>query len=467
MLSVILTRELSFHERVQQMLRLGCERFGLPVGILARIRGQAYEVQRLHLVRPMLLEAGDTFHLTATACAPAARTNQAVCFHDAPADSRISHPGYADCPPRAYLGAPVRVNGGVWGTLNFSSPDPRPEPFTDAQLHEAQMLAEWIGLQLAQEDLVKRLRRSEGELRAMHAACPLGMFMTDVEGNCIRINQQYTQITGVNSDDALGDGWMRAVHEEDRPRVEAQWRKAALAGRLYESKHRFRQYDGGVVWTHTLAAQIYEDGKLSGYVGTVEDITARHEAQRKLEYAAMHDGLTGLPNRRQLHDRIAAAIERKQRDPDYQFALLFLDFDGFKQVNDTFGHERGDRLLVHIAERIRRTLREHDAAATPPCGHLPARIGGDEMVILLENLTDPNDAMRVADRVHEVTSQPFDVRGQLIQITASIGAAFGAAELSVDHLIRRADAAMYQAKREGKARTAAYAGDPAPVTSAA
>jgi diguanylate cyclase (GGDEF)-like protein len=156
-----------------------------------------------------------------------------------------------------------------------------------------------------------------------------------------------------------------------------------------------------------------------------------------LETQALSDALTGLPNRALLTDRLDQAIRRCERDPDYKYAVLFLDFDRFKIINDSLGHEVGDLLLVSIAERLSSNLRAGDTASNPGDGHVPARLGGDEFVILLDGITEYDDAVTVAERLQEALSAPHKIGDHDVISTASIGIVTSAGDYGrADNVLR-------------------------------
>ncbi len=175
---------------------------------------------------------------------------------------------------------------------------------------------------------------------------------------------------------------------------------------------------------------------------------ALRESQERLLHDAVHDSLTGLPNRTLFMDRLERAVERGKRKPNQRFAVLFLDFDGFKYVNDSLGHPLGDQLLVLAAGRLQSCVRSSDTLA---------RLGGDEFVMLLDDLQVVSDATEIAERTLGVLKQPFDLDGHSLTLSASIGVVFsGAGLLQADDILRDADIAMYQAKQAGKARYAVF-----------
>ena len=182
------------------------------------------------------------------------------------------------------------------------------------------------------------------------------------------------------------------------------------------------------------------------------EVAVRRRAEDQLRHAAFHDKLTGLCNRDLLIDRLERCMDRARRHPDYKFAVLFLDVDGFKEINDRLGHFVGDQLLVAIADRLQSCLRSTDSLL-PVESNTVARIGGDEFVVLLDGIDERGDASIVAQRVQDSLSEPFRINDHEIFTTASIGIAFNELECeNADYLLRDADTAMYYAKAAGKAR---------------
>ncbi len=190
-----------------------------------------------------------------------------------------------------------------------------------------------------------------------------------------------------------------------------------------------------------------------GVVATFADVSDRKRTEEQLRHAAEHDTLTGLPSRSLLTDRLQQAINRAKRMPGYQFAVLFLDFDRFKIINDSLGHEVGDQLLISISERLRANLRDIDTPVRLGEGHLPARLGGDEFVILLDGIEGPRAAVIVAERLQQALAKPHVLDGHQVISTASIGIVVSDGKYeNPDDILRDADTAMYQAKSSGKAR---------------
>lgn len=242
------------------------------------------------------------------------------------------------------------------------------------------------------------------------------------------------------------DQWMQRIHPDDR--IDFQRRmQAHIQGKSDHFIHECRLFhrDGSVVWVMVRGLAVRgDDGKPKRMAGSMSDVTARKRAEERLSHDAFHDSLTGLPNRNLFLDRIDLAMRQSRRRQRATGALLFLDLDRFKNVNDSVGHSMGDRLLVQIAHRLTELLRPADTIA---------RLGGDEFAILLPDVRNATAAGQVAERILEVLGGRFVISGHEIFATASIGIALNTMEYErPEELLRDADIAMYRAKANGKAR---------------
>jgi diguanylate cyclase (GGDEF)-like protein len=244
--------------------------------------------------------------------------------------------------------------------------------------------------------------------------------------------------------------WLDKVHPDDLEQLQV-----ALAAHLrgltehLEKEYRMLHRDGTYRWVLTRGLLVRNpEGVAYRVVGSQTDIDARKKAEEQLLHDVVHDALTGLPNRTLFLDRLSQVLERANRSAEYTFAVLFLDLDQFKVINDSLGHNAGDELLVAIGQLFRRSLRSTDTVA---------RLGGDEFVILLDDLHDPNEAVRVAMRIQDALKAPFQVQGQFAYTSASIGivSSVHGYERTMD-ILRDADIAMYQAKAMGKACYAVF-----------
>ncbi len=272
-----------------------------------------------------------------------------------------------------------------------------------------------------------------------------GIAITDTVGTIIDVNNAFTRITGYPRDEALGQNLR--IHKSGRHEPEfyaALWRDLVKKGYWHgEIRNRSKN---GEVYTEMLTISAVRDdqGKTQHYVGLFSDITAQKTYQKRLEHIAHYDALTSLPNRVLLADRMHQAMVHVERQGQ-QLAVAYLDLDGFKDINDTYGHEVGDQLLIIAATRMKETLREVDTIA---------RIGGDEFVAVLNILADAKASVQMLARLLDTTAQPVHIDNLVLRVSASIGVTFypQAESVDADHLLRQADQAMYQAKLAGKNR---------------
>ena len=247
------------------------------------------------------------------------------------------------------------------------------------------------------------------------------------------------------------DQWFDRVHPDDRERLFGDL-GLHLEGRTphLETEHRVRHLDGSWRWMLVRGAAVREAGGGKAYrlAGSQTDISERKSAEEKLLHDALHDALTGLPNRSLFMDRLGQAMAFQQRRADYRFAVLFVDLDRFKTVNDSLGHMQGDLLLVQVSRRI--------AGCVKP-GDTVARLGGDEFAVLLEDFFDPEEPLRAADRIQEALAAAHDLEGTEVFASASIGVALGTPGYTrAEELLRDADTAMYRAKDLGRSTHAVF-----------
>jgi diguanylate cyclase (GGDEF)-like protein/PAS domain S-box-containing protein len=268
------------------------------------------------------------------------------------------------------------------------------------------------------------------------------IMIVSADGLIRYVSPSVQRVLGHPVETLLGSAFVDLMHPEDR-----EWAVPFLAGPAHRCTQlppvawRLRRVDGSWLHGETVGSNLLDDSAVAGLVLATRDVSERKTLEERLAHHAFHDSLTGLANRRQFQERVQAALLDPRRRAS-GLAVLFLDLDDFKTVNDSLGHSAGDELLVYVAQRLKRCLRAHD---------LPARIGGDEFAVLLDNAGSEAEVEAIAHRIVSVLDEPHTVQGTEVLARASIGIAVpGVDEYDGDSLLRNADTSMYSVKRTGK-----------------
>jgi diguanylate cyclase (GGDEF)-like protein/PAS domain S-box-containing protein len=279
-----------------------------------------------------------------------------------------------------------------------------------------------------------------------------GLWDWDIRSGSVFFSSRWSEIFGLKNGDMVGsiEEWFSRVHPDDVDRVRREL-DAHLRGDAddFRSEHRIITKQGDELWVLARGQAIFSSTRAPlRMAGSFSDTTLRKNVEDQLVHNAMHDLLTGMPNRALFLDRLGRSIERLRRNPDTIFGVLYLDFDRFKLVNDSLGHNIGDLLLIASARRLETSVRGIDTAA---------RLGGDEFVILLDDIAGPEDAIAVAERVQKDLGIVFQLEGYQVYNSASIGIVISRPDYErADEVLRDADIAMYHAKLLGRARYAIF-----------
>lgn len=272
-----------------------------------------------------------------------------------------------------------------------------------------------------------------------------GIMITDPSGAIIDVNQAFTRITGYQHDEVLGrNPRLLSSGRQSKDYYIALWRGLIEQGHWYSEVWNRRKSGEVYAALQTISAIQDAQGRTLQYVALFSDITVLKEQQNLLEHIAHYDALTNLPNRVLLADRLRQAMSQVLRHP-HLLAVAFLDLDGFKAINDNYGHDAGDQLLIAVSSRMKEVLREGDTLA---------RLGGDEFVAVLLDLADVNESLLILTRLLDAAAHPVQFGNVMLQVSASLGVTFypQAENVDAEQLLRQADQAMYQAKLSGKNR---------------
>ena len=330
---------------------------------------------------------------------------------------------------------------GHWKLLEATVDDLRHDPIVD-------------GLIIACRDVGDRrrieseLREAQERFRSTFENAPIGMALTAVDGRFVRVNRALAQMVGRAEDQLEGASALSLTHPDDREAVQEALRRLVTgADPNHRLEQRFVHADGRPVWV-ALTASIVRDphGHPLYLMSQVEDVTERRASGARLAHQAVHDPLTGLPNRVRFVERLRSALSAQ--DSSGRVAVLFVDLDHFKMINDSLGHAAGDRLLVAVADRLRAAIRPSDTLA---------RSAGDEFTILCNRVPDEATAVELAERIAAAVAKPLALVEGEVFVTASVGIALATDDLETpETLLRSADAAMHRAKEQGRARSEIY-----------
>ncbi|MDD5250626.1 MAG: EAL domain-containing protein [Rhodocyclaceae bacterium] len=312
---------------------------------------------------------------------------------------------------------------------------------------DSQLLQRAMRYAMERKEAENALRASEERYALAAAGANDGLWDWQLQEQRIYFSPRWKAMLGLADGDvgAKPDDWLLRIHPDDLPAVREHLARC-LQGRDHhlETEYRIRHADGSYRWMLSRGIAIHDShGIALRLAGSQSDIHERKTAAEQLLHDALHDSLTGLPNRALLLERLQRAMDRAQRSPESIFAVLFIDLDRFKNVNDSLGHEAGDKFLIECARRLALCCRPADTLA---------RLGGDEFILLLEDISGEADAIRVAERVQVLFGDAFTIFDHELYMSGSIGVALSSPRYTLpEELLRDADTAMYKAKTLGKA----------------
>jgi diguanylate cyclase (GGDEF)-like protein/PAS domain S-box-containing protein len=348
---------------------------------------------------------------------------------------------------RSLVCIPIMRSGHLVGMVGFDAVR-SPRQWESEEVALLNVVGDLIGEAMARSESDRALRSSELRRAYAESLAGMGSWEWDIENDRFFASEEWRKLTGLHDAELDRDRVLQLTPPEERGMVESALSRAMESDGPYDLEHRMVRADNGeTIWVRVHAEMIRNDGERPRLRGFAQDISAQKDAEARLFRMAHFDALTSLPNRSLLLDRLDQAVRRLRRIGS-GVGVLFIDLDHFKKVNDTLGHEAGDRVLLDAASRLREVVREMDTVA---------RIGGDEFIVLVEDVKAPDALAVIAEKILRVFLRPFELDDRQITLTASIG--ISTCVKAVDRrgdadcpqiLMRNADTAMYQAKAEGR-----------------
>lgn len=325
----------------------------------------------------------------------------------------------------------------LWGVSDFLEKG----SFDEAMLHRV------IRYAVAHARALEELEESQLQYRELVTSLCCGLWDWNLEDDTVFYSRPWKSMLGLLAEE-VGDSpdeWLTRIHEEDRERVlRAIEHHKARPEACFVVEHRVTTAGGDTIWVEARGQAVLRGGRAVRLVGSLVDVSERKRVEEELVHQTFHDPLTGLPNRTHMLTALDRCVARSGRRQGMRFAVLVMDLDRFKSINDTLGHGFGDQLIVMVARRLKSALRPED---------LIARMGGDEFAILLEDIREPSDVLRIAERVRRLFDAPLTLDGQEFHVQASTGIAISEPGYqSSEELLRDADTAMYRAKAAGGGR---------------
>jgi diguanylate cyclase (GGDEF)-like protein/PAS domain S-box-containing protein len=343
--------------------------------------------------------------------------------------------------PEDALFAPMYdVAGELVGVLSVDDPVDGRLPDGDQRvLLEAFAVQATLAIERARS--YQEVRESEKLLARLFDESPVGKALFDPDGHYVRVNRAYCQFMGREAHEFIGRRVIEFAHPEERVATEALSRQIRGETRTAKIERRYLRADGQEVWGRLHLTRI-DGAEGTNVLAAIEDITEARAAEEQLRHHALHDSLTGMPNRTLIFDRLDQAMARARRNAA-SIGVIVLDVDHFKEVNDNYGHPAGDQLLIAIARSLENMLRDSDSAG---------RLGGDEFVVVCENVHTQCELEEIAERLRVAVRTPLQIGGRTLLPSISLGCTLTDGAGSVDQVVSEADAALYRAKGAGRGR---------------
>lgn len=434
-------------ETLRKALEIAKEYFGLEFGIVSHIVGEEYTVD-VQSSPPETLFDGQLFALGSTYCKTTLEIDDVLAITDVTKSKYIGHPCHRDFNLVSYIGAPIRINSKIYGTINFSSAQARRLEYDKLDDEFMKLLSRWAGSFLERQFVVDELSLEKQKFEMIFENNGSGTLLIDNNCQILMVNKRFCEIIGFSKSELVGENAI--IYYLDDLSYQMARNKISNTDKssYINMEHQLKRKDGRLIWCKFIGSQIELAKDSTAMIWSILDVTIQREMQEKLEKQATTDFLTELYNRRYFTSRLEEEVSKIKRDKTATTSLLMFDLDKFKQVNDTLGHLMGDVVLKEFANILKKDLRKTD---------IVGRIGGEEFAMILPN-TDAEHAAILANRIREeVFGKIINIDKKSISFTVSIGlTTILHDDINSDAAFARADTALYKAKENGRNRIEEY-----------
>jgi PAS domain S-box-containing protein len=365
-------------ETLRRALEIGNKYFGVEFGIVSHIVGEDYTVD-VQSSPPETLFDGQLFALGSTYCKTTLEIDDTLAITDVTTSKYIGHPCHRDFNLVSYIGAPIRVNSKVYGTINFSSAQARQLEYDEIDDEFMRLLARWAGSFLERQFALDELSLAKKQFEMLFEHNASGILAIDESCQILMVNKRFCEIIGFSKEELIGQN-ARLYYLDDISYQKAREKILNTDKSSYMTlEHQLKRKDNKLIWCEFVGSQIELTKDNNAMLWSILDTTAQKEMQEKLEQQATTDYLTELYNRRYFTSRLEEEVFRVKRNKEAETSLIMFDLDKFKLINDTYGHLNGDIILKNFTNILKKHLRKTDIAG---------RLGGEEFAMILPNIMD-------------------------------------------------------------------------------
>jgi diguanylate cyclase (GGDEF)-like protein/PAS domain S-box-containing protein len=430
-------------ETLRKALAIGQKYFGLEFGIVSHIVGEEYTVDVQSSPANTLYDS-QLFALGSTYCKTTLEIDDVLAITDVTKSKYVGHPCHRELALVSYIGAPIRVNSEVYGTINFSSPSARQLEYDAIDDEFMRLLSRWTGTYLEKQLVLDELSFAKKRFELIFENNAAGILLVNSACQMKMANKRLCEIIGYSKEELIGrDSKMIHIDDTLYETIKNNFLNAKRDSNA-KIKYQLKRKDGSYIWCEFSGASISLAKNETNVIWSVLDITAEKELQEEVERQAITDYLTSLYNRRYFTNRVEQEISRVKRGKSAPVSLVMFDLDYFKRVNDEMGHVVGDDVIKKFANTLKSNLRQSDIAG---------RIGGEEFAMILPD-TDMPSAMVLANRIREEVSNLRLAYGKKsVSFTVSVGVTIlSERDIGFNTAFSRADSALYLAKENGRNR---------------